>query len=215
MSKARKLIAVAMSIALVICCSYFTLMSPTTAWSFQSQNITGAQNTFVFADFNIDGEYELADTIKFKGATAFEDPEETLFDSVVEVVDVEVKNEGGMPARIYATVTNKYDTEGLRYFFFTEEMMVNNSVRETMLKALDSRMTEQDLKNYNVGEDGNSGKYVLINPGESKKLKVALWIEYDECGLDFAFAESIWSTIDYKINITMNATQDIDGALVR
>ncbi|MBQ8228295.1 MAG: hypothetical protein IJZ88_04705 [Clostridia bacterium] len=215
MSKIKKVIALVMVLMLVMCGSYFTLMSPTTAWSYQSQNISGTQNTFVFADFDVNSEYALSDTIKFKGATAFEDENETLFDSVVEITEVEIKNEGGMPARVYATVKNEYETKGLRYFYFTDDLMVDDSVRATMLKALNGEMTEQALNNHNIGEDGNSGYYVSLNPGESKVVKVALWVEYDESIDDFTFADSAWATVDYKINITMTATQDIDGALVR
>lgn len=215
MSKFKKLTAAVMALMLVMCGSYFSLMSPTTAWSYQSQNISGAQNTFVFADFDVDGEYSVSDSIRFKGATAFADENETMFDSVVEVAEVSVTNDGGMPARVYATVKNEYETKGLRYFYFTDDMMVDGSVKATMKKTLNGEMTQNALDKHNIGEDGNSGYYVSLNPGETKKVKVAFWVEYDECGIDFAFSESAWATIDYKVNITMTATQDIDGALVR
>lgn len=215
MSKLKKFTAAVMALMLAMCGSYFSLMSPTTAWSYQSQNISGAQNTFVFADFDVDGEYSISNSIKFKGATALEDETETLFDSVVEVVEVEVTNGGGMPARVYATVKNEYETKGLHYFYFTDEMMVDGSIKATMKKALNGEMTLTALDKHNIGEDGNSGYYVRLNPGETKKVKVALWVEYSECDIDFAFSESAWATIDYKINITMTATQDIDSALVR
>lgn len=215
MSKIKKLAAVVMALMLVMCGSYFSLMSPTTAWSYQSQNITDAQNTFVFADFDVDGEYAVSDSIRFKGATALEDENEMMFDSVVEVTEVEVTNDGGMPARVYASVKNEYTTKGLRYFYFTDDMLVDGSIRSTIKQALGGELSQVALDKHNVGEDGNSGYYVKINPGETKKVKVALWVEYDESEIDFAFAESAWATIDYKINITMFATQDIDGALVR
>ncbi len=215
MSKLKKLTAAVMALMLVMCGCYFSLMSPTTAWSYQSQNISGTGNTFVFADFDVDGEYSVSDAIRFKGATAFEDENETMFDSVVEVTEVEVTNDGGMPARVYATVTNRYETKGLRYFYFTDDMLVDGSVRATMKKALNGELNDKALNKHNVGEDGNSGYYVSLNPGETKKVKIAFWVEYDECGIDFAFSESAWATIDYKINITMTATQDMDGALVR
>lgn len=215
MSRIKKLTALVMVLMLVMCGSYFALMSPTTAWSYQSQNISGTKNTFVFANFDVNGEYALDGNIKFKGATAFEDENETLFDTVVEIVEVEVKNDGALPARIYTTVKNEYATKGLRYFSFTDDMMVDSSVRATMLKALNGEMTDEALSLYNVGEDGNSGSYIMLNPGEAGIVKVALWVEYDECEEALLFAESAWTTIDYKINITMNATQDIDGALVR
>ena len=215
MSKLKKYAAVCMASVLVMCGSYFSLMSPTTAWSYQSQNISGTGNTFVFADFDVDGEYTVSDAIRFKGATAFEDEDETMFDSVVEVVEVEVTNDGGLPARVYATVANGYETKGLRYFYFTDDILVDGSVRATMKKVFNGELNDNALNKHNIGEDGNSGYYVSLKPGESKKVKVAFWVEYDECGIDFAFSESAWATIDYKIKITMTATQDMDGALVR
>ena len=215
MSKLKKFAAVCMALVLVMCGSYFSLMSPTTAWSYQSQNISGTGNTFVFADFDVDGEYTVSDAIRFKGATAFEDEGETMFDSVVEVVEVEVTNDGGLPARVYATVANGYETKGLRYFCFTDDILVDGSVRATMKKVFNGELNDNALNKHNIGEDGNSGYYVSLKPGESKKVKVAFWVEYDECGIDFAFSESAWATIDYKIKITMTATQDMDGALVR
>lgn len=215
MSKTKKLVSAVLVLALVMCGCYFSLMSPTTAWSYQSQNITGSQNTFVFADFDVDGEYSVSDSIRFKGATSFEDENETMFDSVVEIEEVSVTNSGGMPARVYADVKNEYETQGLRYFYFTDDMMVDDSVKATMEKVLDGEMTQDALDKHNVGEDGNSGYYININPGETKKVKVAFWVEYDESGIEFAFADSEWATIDYKVNITMIATQDIDGVLIR
>lgn len=215
MSKLKKFAAVCMALVLVMCGSYFSLMSPTTAWSYQSQNISGTGNTFVFADFDVDGEYTVSDAIRFKGATAFEDEDETMFDSVVEVVEVEVTNDGGLPARVYATVANGYETKGLRYFYFTDDILVDGSVRATMKKVFNGELNDNALNKHNIGEDGNSGYYVSLKPGESKKVKVAFWVEYDECGIDLAFSESAWATIDYKIKITMTATQDMDGALVR
>ncbi len=215
MSKTKKLLASVMAVVLVMCTGYFALMSPTTAWSYQKSNISGAKNTFVFADFDVDGQYSLDSSIKFKGATAFADEDEPLFDSVVEVVDVEVTNDGGMPSRVYATVKNEYQSTGLHYFYYTEDMLVDSSIKETIKKELNGEMTVQALDKHNLGEDGNSGFYATLNPGETKTLKVALWIEYGESGIESAFNDSPWSTIDYRINITMTATQDVDGAMVR
>ena len=183
MSKLKKYAAVCMALVLVMCGSYFSLMSPTTAWSYQSQNISGTGNTFVFADFDVDGEYTVSDAIRFKGATAFEDEGETMFDSVVEVVEVEVTNDGGLPARVYATVANGYETKGLRYFYFTDDILVDGSVRATMKKVFNGELNDNALNKHNIGEDGNSGYYVSLKPGESKKVKVAFWVEYDECGI--------------------------------
>ncbi len=215
MKELKKITAVVMSIVLVLCTAYFSIMSPTTAWSYQSQSVSGNANTFVFADFDVDGEYSATNVLRFKGATAFEDENETLFDEVVEVTEIQVKNDGGMPARIYATVKNEYDSQGLRYFYFTDDIMKDDSVKATMAQALGEKMTDEALDIHNIGEDGNSGYYITLNPGETKTVKVALWVEYDESGIEFANTESAWETIQYRINITLTATQDLDGVLVR
>ena len=215
MNKLKKITASVMAIVLVICIGYFSTLSPTTAWSFQSQNMSGAEKTFVFANFDVNGEYKVTDTIRFKGATKLNDESETHFDDVVEITEVQVTNDGGMPARIYVTVDNEYKTQGLRYFYFTDEIMVDNSVKATIKKALGDDMTAENLDRHNVGEDGNSGYYILMNPGETKTIKVALWVDYDESGIEFLKAESTWATISYRINMTMTATQDMDVALVR
>lgn len=215
MNRVKKISVVIMALALVLCTGYFSVMSSTTAWFYQSQSVNEKNNKFVFADFDIDGDYSFESTLVFDGATAYRDKEEKMFDSVVKVVDVEVKNDGALPARVYATVKNTTDAKGLRYFYYTEDMLVNGSVKDTIYSALKNNVNDSALNEYNVGKDGNGGHYITLNPGESRNVKIALWIEYDECGAEFAFAESPWDTIDYSINITMTATQDVDGAMER
>ncbi len=215
MNSVKKISAIVMSLVLIMCAGYFSVMSPTTAWFYQSQSVSGANNKFVFADFDIDGEYSFEKLLTFDGATAYADETETMFDSVVKVMDVEVKNEGGLPARVYSTVENKTESKGLRYFCYTDDMIVNGSVKETIRKALNNNLNDRQLDVYNIGEDGNGGFYVNLNPGETKKVKVALWLEYDECSAELAFAESAWETVDYQIEITMTATEDFDGAMER
>ena len=57
MSKIKKISALLMAAALVICTGYFSSLSPTTAWFYQSQVVNGNNNKFIFADFTVDGEY--------------------------------------------------------------------------------------------------------------------------------------------------------------
>ena len=151
MNKAKKISAVFMVLALVLCTGYFSVMSPTTAWFYQSQSVNGSNNKFVFADFSVDGEYSFDRTIKFDAATKFEDPDETMFDSAVKTVDVEVKNDGGMPARIYATVKNDNSSKGLRYFYYTDDMVKDGSLKAAMTNALGGKLSDEALNIYNVG----------------------------------------------------------------
>lgn len=209
MSSTKKISAIFMAFALVMCMGYFSLMSPTTAWSYQSQSVNGSNNKFVFANFDVDGDYSIERSFRFDGATAFDDPDEDLFDLVVKVIDVEVKNEGGMPARVYSTVENSFDSKGLKYFYYTQGEFKNESVKDSMKEALNNNLTDQALDEY------NNEHYILLNPGESKTVKVALWVEYDESGAEFAFEDSGWASIDYNINITLTATQDADEAMLK
>ncbi len=215
MKLGKKITSVVLCFVLVLCTGYFSLMSPTTAWSFQSQNLNGTKNTFVFADFDVTGTYSFSGSVRFKGATAFTDSEEKLFDTVVETLEIDVINEGGMPARIYANVKNETETKGLHYFVYSDEILVNNSIKDTMSAALNEKMTLEALNLHNVGADGQSGYYISLNPGEVKTLKIALWIEYEESGIGTAFGDYAWDTLNYRINTTMTATQDVDSALTR
>lgn len=216
MSKLKKISALIMVFALVICTGYFSSLSPTTAWFYQTQVVNGNNNKFIFADFTVDGEYATDESIKIDGVTSFKDKSETMFDSVVKVVDVEVENNGGMPARIYSTVTaGSEDAKGFRYFCFAEDRLVDGSVIKTISKALDGNMTDEALNLYNVGQDGNGGYYELLNPGQKKTFKVAIWLEYDEVDYETAFDDTPWGSVSYSVKIVMNATQDVDGALSR
>ncbi len=216
MSKIKKISALLMAAALVICTGYFSSLSPTTAWFYQSQVVNGNNNKFIFADFTVDGEYTAEENARIDGVTSFKDKSETMFDSVVKVFDVEVENNGGMPARIYSTVKlRNEDAEGFRYFCFAENKLVDGSVYKTLSGALNGNMTDEALNLYNVGEDGNGGYYELLNPGEKMTFKVAVWVEYDEVDYEALFDGAPWNAADYNILITMNATQDVDGALSR
>ena len=81
-------------------------------------------------------------------------------------------------------------------------MLVNGSVKET-IKANLSSLTETELNRY------NSSKYVLLAPGESKVLKIASWVEYDEISTALAQGESL----TFVTRIYMTATQDKDGVI--
>ena len=76
MKNFKKISAVIMALALVMCAGYFSVMSPTTAWFYQSQSVSGTNNKFVFADFDVDGDYSFERSMRFDGATAFKDPDE-------------------------------------------------------------------------------------------------------------------------------------------
>lgn len=85
---------------------------------------------------------------------------------------------------------------------YTEDMLVNGSVRDT-IKANLSALTKSELDKY------NSSKYVLLAPGETKVVKIASWVEYDDVSATLEKGGSL--TIATRIYMT--ATQNTDGII--
>ena len=81
-------------------------------------------------------------------------------------------------------------------------LMLQTELKETIKANLPS-LTETELNRY------NSSKYVLLAPGESKVLKIASWVEYDEVSTALAQGESL----TFATRIYMTATQDKDGVI--
>jgi hypothetical protein len=73
-------------------------------------------------------------------------------------------------------------------------------------------MTDKALYEYDFGADSNGGKYFVINPGEVMTLKIATWIEYDFVKEEL---EKGGVPDGYDVEISLIATQDVDGALER
>lgn len=203
MSKARRISAVVMALVLVMCVGYFSLMSTTSAW-FYNSGVIDSGDAFVFGDLSVDTSFTTKTNIVFDGATKFADENEVLFDKVVHIEEIAVYNSGTVPARIYADASVSGDGENFRWFFFSDATMVEGSVKKTLEASL-PELTDEALNDYNLGEDGNSGKYILVNPGEIATVKIASWIEYDE-------AENSDS---YAVEFTLISTQDVEGALER
>lgn len=210
MSKLKKISAVIMAMTLVICTGYFSLMSTTSAWFYNSGVIDSGDN-FVFGDLSVDTTFNSRSTVVFDGATKFADETETLFDEVVNVEEITVYNSGTIPARIYADAVHTGNSEGFRWFFFSDAQNVGNSVKSTIEASL-PELTDEALNNYNVGADGNGGHYILVNPGEVVTVKIASWIEYDEVKDKLENSETLDS---YNVEFVLFATQDVDGAVER
>ena len=210
MSKMKKISASVMAFMLVLCVGYFSMMSPTSAWFYDSGVIDSGDN-FVFGDLSVNTKFVAKNSIVFDAATNFADPSEVLFDDVINVDEIVVSNNGTIPARIYANVVNKGDSKGLRWFFYTDKMLVDGSVKKTIESVL-PELTDKALNEYNIGAKGKDGAYVLCMPGETLTVKVATWIDYNsvEKQLEGGF------TLDgYDTEITLFATQDVDGAVQR
>lgn len=210
MSKAKKISASVMAFMLVLCVGYFSLMSPTSAWFYDS-GVIDSGDSFVFGDLSVDTRFVTKNTIVFDAATDFTDPDELLFDDVINVEEIVVSNVGTIPARIYTDIVNNSTSSGLCWFAYTDDMLVDGSVKKTIESKL-SDLSLSALNAYNVGDDGNSGAYILCNPGETIKLKVATWIDYNSVAGQLESGK----TLDgYNVKLSLIATQDVDGAVNR
>lgn len=210
MSKFRKIAAVLMALTLVMCVGYFSLMSTTSAW-FYNSGVIDSGDSFVFGDLSVDTSFKTKSKIVFDGATKFADKDEVLFDEVVNVEEITVYNSGTVPARIYANAVNSGNGKGFRWFIFSDATMVEGSVKKTIEASL-PELTDEALNAYNVGEDGKNGHYILINPGEIATVKIASWIEYDEVIDELEGSATLDS---YDVEFTLISTQDVDGAAER
>lgn len=208
MSKIKKISASLMAFALALCVGYFSTMSPTSAWFYDS-GVIDSGDKFVFGDLSVDTKFVAKDEISFDGATNFADPDEILFDDVINVQEIQVKNTGTIPARIYTKLVNKNFAKGLRWFAYTDEMLVEGSVKKT-LKSVLPELTDNALANYNNGADGKSSAYILCQPGKSLTLKVATWVDYNSVKDEL---ESGKSLMKYDVEFVLTATQNVDGAV--
>lgn len=210
MRRFRKISTCVMAVLLIACIGYFSVVSPTSAW-FYDQNVIDSGDSFIFGDLSVDASFTRKSNIVFDAATDFTDPAETLFDDVVFVNEIPVRNSGTIPARIYTDVKNSGKAPGLRWFWYTEDQIVDGSVKKTIESVIPS-MTDAALNEYNVGKDGKTGHYVTLYPGEITMVYVAAWIDYDSVKAELEKGKTL---SDYNITLKLTATQDVDGAYIR
>lgn len=210
MSKIKKISAVIMAMVLVFCTGYFSLMSTTSAW-FYNSGVIDSGDSFVFGDLSVDTTFNSSRNVVFDGATKLADESETLFDKVVNVEEITVYNSGTVPARIYADAVHSGNSEGFRWFFFSDAQLVDGSVKSTIAASL-PELTVEALDAYNKGVDGNGGHYILVNPGEIATVKIASWVEYDDVKDKLENSENPYA---YNVEFILISTQDVDGAVER
>ncbi len=210
MNKFRKISASVMAFVLVLCVGYFSVMSPTSAWFYDS-GVIDSGDSFIFGDLSVNTKFVTKGNVVFDAATKFYDPDEKLFDDVINVEEIHVTNQGTIPARIYADVKNIGRLNGLRWFMYTDKMLVDGSVKKTIESVL-PELTDKALDRYNVGEDGNSGSYIICSPGETVVVKVATWIDYDSVSGILAEGKNLEG---YDVQLTLFAAQNVDGAIQR
>ena len=176
-------------------------MSKTSAWFYDS-GVIDSGDSFVFGNLSVNTKFVINHSVLFDATTKLADEGEKLFDKAVNYDDINVTKSGTIPARVYLNVDVTNGASGYRWFMYTEDMLVNGSVRDT-IKANLAALTKSELDKY------NSSKYVLLAPGETKVVKIASWVEYDDVSATLEKGGSL--TIATRIYMT--ATQNTDGII--
>lgn len=201
MNKIRRIMTPVMAIVLVLCIGYFSGMSKTSAWFYDS-GVIDSGDSFVFGNLSVNTKFVINHSVLFEATTKLADENEKFFDKAVNFDDVNVANSGTVPARVYINIDVTNGAKGYRWFVYTDDMLINGSIKET-IKANVKDLTKAGLDEY------NSSKYVLLAPGESKVVKIASWVEYDDVSAELMKGESL--TIATRIYMT--ATQNTDGII--
>ena len=202
MNRIKKVLTPLMAIALVLCIGYFSGMSKTSAWFYESGTIDSG-DSFVFGNLSVNTKFIINHNVQFDAATKLADNNEILFDKAVNFDNINVTNSGNVPVRVYFSIDIADGVQGYRWFVYTDDMIVNGSIKDT-IKANVSSLTKTELDKY------NSEKYILLAPGETKEIKIASWVEYDDVSAEL----NKGNTVSYATRIYMTATQDRDGIIV-
>lgn len=201
MNKIRRIMTPVMAIVLVLCIGYFSGMSKTSAWFYDS-GVIDSGDSFVFGNLSVNTKFVINHSVLFEATTKLADENEKFFDKAVNFDDVNVANSGTVPARVYINIDVTNGAKGYRWFVYTDDMLINGSIKET-IKANVKDLTKSGLDEY------NSSKYVFLAPGESKVVRIASWVEYDDVSAELMKGESL--TIATRIYMT--ATQNTDGII--
>lgn len=201
MNKSKKILSYVMAFMLVLCVGYFSVMSKTSAWFYDSGTYDSG-DSFVFGNLSVNTNFVVRSNVALDGATKLADEKETLFDSAVHVDEIKVTNSGTVTAKVQTNLVNNGNGKGLRWFVYTDDMLVNGSIKDTIKKNVSS-LDENGLNKY------NESKFVYLAPNETKVVKIACWIEYDEV----ADKISAGNTLNgYNTVITLTASQGDNGA---
>ncbi|MBQ7956470.1 MAG: hypothetical protein IJ279_00410 [Clostridia bacterium] len=165
-AKKRTIKYVSLVASLILVVSYFSLLSPTSAYFYKSET----QNAkLTFAMFDVEQTlFENEEKLKFDGATKLCDTEELLFDRVAIEKKITLKNNGDADARIVADITPNDEAvnNGLCYYVeFVEEKVsepetdapetvaegeetTESSTEEVIETTTTSAIKKGDLKEY-------------------------------------------------------------------
>ncbi len=229
MTNKKKTVKITAVIASVILCvAYFAMMSPTTAY-FYKADTSKLDVTFSLFDVS-QNVLSVEDDLVFKATTEFYDFDEFLFDEVIITKEATVTNTGEAAARIYTRVVP--DNTGLKYIYFAEKVSEEaeektaqdssgekgpiktkientlNTFNSSFIKGISKADANTVLDNFNKKNDS---EYVTVEKGESAKVTVILWADY-ETYKDTLNAKEL-TEITAKADIKIIATQDSDGAI--
>lgn len=173
MSKTKRFLSSVMAIMLMICVGYYSTMSQTSAWFYDSGTIDSG-DSFIFGDVSMNTKFVINNAVVFDMPTKLADENEKLFEKSLNIDEVNVTNAGTVPVRLSIEVENEgASLKGLRWFVYTDDMLVNDSIRDT-IKANVARLDKNGLDDY------NNSKTVTLAPNQEGVIKIATWVEYDD-----------------------------------
>ena len=200
-AKKRTIKYVSLVASLILVISYFSLLSPTSAYFYKTETM---DTELKFAMFDVEQTlFENEDDLKFKGATKLYDAGELLFDEVAIVKEITLENQGEAAARILVNVKPEEESveKGLRYIAFVEKIegtpetvaegedetttpakVEKGSIKKELetLFEINSDSTYEDVEDklnaYN--EEFKKNDDTILKPGESAKVRIIFWVEY-------------------------------------
>lgn len=239
MNKIKNLKFISLVAVFCFVISYFGLLSPTTAYFYESQDNRYDVTFSLLTDSKTVS--EKAVNFNLKGATKFEDFGEYLFDEVVFEQYITVKNVGEIPARVYIDVDILAESaeNGLEYIVLKTEkaasgeelpQITQSVVASGSQKGELKTMIETQLNTFNASfVDGISQndaitilnaynqshlEYLnapLLEIGESVGFRILYWAEYGLIENTLKDTSNI-SKLSYSSTITVNVAQDKEEA---
>lgn len=208
----KRIFSACVSLLFAMSVAYFAVLPPTSAWFYV--NLYDDGNTFIFGTLEIPSDYLGAATIDLPAATRLDDPNETLFDEALHIVEVQAENSGTLPARVYLIVAEDIENSpGLHYFFY-EDNDTGDTVKEKIAQKGIETYAELDVYNNGTGDEDDYGHYIVFQPGEEKAIKIAFWADYNEVDVGL-YGGVIKEHANYDLDITLRAGQDTDDWFIR
>ena len=91
MNKVKRIMTPIMALVLVLCIGYFSGMSKTSAWFYDS-GVIDSGDRFVFGNLSVNTKFVINHSVIFDAATKLADKNEKLFDRAVNFDDINVTN---------------------------------------------------------------------------------------------------------------------------